>query len=177
MTTNPALHGAFTLTRDLSAPPAAVYAAFAEPALRARWFRLPGPSAAQRYELDFREGGGEVASNSFPIGDRVEELEYRSRFFDLVPGARIVYGHEAVVDGLRRWVSLTTVELAPTGDGTRLSWTEQYTFLMLTEADDDDPGEGEGSVDVAHLRGGTGLRINGLASLLDALAAEATVGR
>lgn len=163
MNPQPALHGAFTLTRDLPAPPPAVYAAFADPALRARWYRLPGPSARQRYDLDFREGGGETASSSFPLEDHVEELEYRSRFFDLVPDARIVYGYEAVVDGLRRWVSLATIELAPAADGTRLSWTEQYAFLMRTGDDG-----GDGSADVAHLRGGTGLRINSLASLLNA---------
>jgi len=160
VTTQPAVHGTFTLTSDLPAPPATVYAAFADPALRDRWFRIPGPSAGHSYELDFREGGGETASNSFPVEDGFEALGYRSHFLDLVPDARVVYAYEVMVDGRRRWVSLTTVELAPSAEGTRMSWTEQYAFLAVT---------GDGSGDVAHLRGGTRLRINGLSSLVRGL--------
>jgi len=148
----------FTLTNDLPAPPATVYAAFADPALRDRWFRIPGPSAEHRYELDFREGGGEMASNRFPVEDGVEVLGYRSHFLDLVPDTRVTYAYEVMVDGRRRWVSLTTVALEPFGEGTRMSWTEQYAFLEVT---------GDGSADVAHLRGGTQLRINGLRKLVE----------
>ena len=148
----------FTLTNDLPAPPATVVAAFADPALRDRWFRIPGPSADHRYELDFREGGGETASNRFPVEDGVEVRGYRSHFFDLVPDTRVTYAYEVIVDGRRRWVSLTTVELEPCAEGTGMSWTEQYAFLEVT---------GDGSGDVAHLRGGTRLRINGLRRLVE----------
>ena len=154
------MHGTFTLTNDLQAPPAIVYAAFADPALRDRWFRIPGPSARHSYELDFREGGGETASNSFPVDNGVEALGYRSHFFDLVPDVRVVYAYDVVVDGRRRWVALTTVELEPSAEGTRMSWTEQYAFLEVT---------GDGTGDVAHLRGGTRLRINGLSALVRSL--------
>jgi uncharacterized protein YndB with AHSA1/START domain len=163
MTTRSAVHGMFTLTSDLAAPPVTVYAAFADPAFRDRWFRIPGPSAGHSYDLDFREGGGETASNSFPVEDGVEVVGYRSHFFDLVPDTRVVYAYEAVVDGLRRWVSLATVEFEPSAAGTRMSWTEQYAFLEVT---------GDGSGDVAHLRGGTQLRINGLSHLVRTLVEE-----
>ena len=66
----------------------------------------------------------------------------------------------ARLDGVVRWAALRTVIFAPDGDGTRLEWTEQYTFLELTE---------NRAHDVAHLEGSARLQLNGLAA---ALAAE-----
>ncbi|MFE3650617.1 SRPBCC domain-containing protein [Streptomyces sp. NPDC057579] len=153
-----ASHGSFALDVTFSAPPERVYAAFAEPELRVRWFRLPGESQTAEHELDFRVGGGETARNLFVSGDIQERLEYRSRFVDLVPARRLVYVYEAHVDGVRRWVSLVTIELTAQDGGTRLDWTEQYTYLVLS---------GDGMQDTAHLRGGTRLILNGLATVVD----------
>ncbi|MFI6689705.1 SRPBCC domain-containing protein [Streptomyces sp. NPDC050485] len=153
-----AVHGSFALQADFSAPSARVFRAFAEASLRNRWFRLPGSSKTARHELDFRVGGGETASNVFVSGDVEEFLECRSRFIDILPDRRIVYVYEAHVDGLRRWVSLVTVELTARDGGARLDWTEQYSYLVLT---------GDGTQDTAHLRGGTRLLLNGLSTVVD----------
>lgn len=152
------MHGSFALQSEFSAAPAQVFKAFAEASLRTRWFRLPGSSKTARHELDFRVGGGETGSNVFVSGDVEEFLEYRSRFLDIVPDRRIVYVYEAHVDGLRRWISLVTVELTARDGGSRLDWTEQYTYLVLT---------GDGAQDTAHLRGGTRLLLNGLSTVVD----------
>jgi len=67
------LHGTFTVERDLAAPPGAVYAAYADAAVRRRWFRMPGDPARGHYELDFRVGGHEAASGVFaPTGEAEE---------------------------------------------------------------------------------------------------------
>ncbi|MFI8520803.1 SRPBCC domain-containing protein [Streptomyces sp. NPDC085481] len=150
----PVRHGSFELRVDIPAPPERVFAAFAEPELRTRWFKLPGPSRTAEHELDFRVGGGETARNHFLSGDMDERLEYRSRFVDLEPAERLVYVYEAHVNDVRRWVSLVTIRLAPQDGGTRLEWIEQYTYLVLSSAD--------GEQDFAHLRGGTRLLLNGL---------------
>ncbi|MFI0720600.1 SRPBCC domain-containing protein [Streptomyces sp. NPDC021224] len=152
-TAEPALHGSFTVELDLAVPRSRVFQAFAEAPLRRRWFRLPGPSATAEHELDFRVGGGEVARNVFVSGGTEEPLVYRSRFLDIVPDTRIVHAYVTEVDGLRRWASLVTVELSDAPGGSRLTWTEQYTYLVWT---------GDGAQDVAHLRGGTRLVLNGL---------------
>ncbi|MBL1087326.1 SRPBCC domain-containing protein [Streptomyces actinomycinicus] len=152
------MHGSFSLGRDFTVPRAQVFRGFADPALRRRWFRLPGSSARAEHELDFRVGGGETARNVFVSGETEERLAYRSRFLDIVPDTRIVHVYEAEVDGRRRWISLVTVDLADEAAGSRLTWTEQYTWLVPT---------GDGSQDLDHLRGGTRLLLNGLTTVVD----------
>ena len=53
-------HASFTLERAYLAPPARVFAAWADPAVKARWFA--GGTGEGDYQLDFRVGGREVAS-------------------------------------------------------------------------------------------------------------------
>jgi uncharacterized protein YndB with AHSA1/START domain len=170
ITAQPALTGSFTVERSLAAPPDQVFAAYAEPPLRRRWLRLPGDPAQSHYELDFRPGGHEVRRGRFaPAGTAgTEELiEYRSVFWDIAAGSRLVFGYELVLDGVRRWVSLVTVELStlpgetradgtPGGAGTRLRHTEQYAYLAYSDA----------AREIAHLKGSTALQLNGLASVL-----------
>ncbi|MFL1377961.1 MULTISPECIES: SRPBCC domain-containing protein [unclassified Nocardiopsis] len=155
---SPVLYGTFTVPFTLAAAPDRVFAGFSDEPLRRRWFRMPGPSATARHRLDFRTGGTEEAESVFPGAAGPEELEYRSRFLDIVPGRRIVYGYRARVNGVTRWTSQAILEFAPTAEGTLLTWTEQYAFLVLT---------GDGSQDVAHLEGATRLRLNGLAALVE----------
>ncbi|WP_225828446.1 SRPBCC domain-containing protein [Streptomyces naphthomycinicus] len=156
--TPPVLHGSFSVGLDFSVARAEVFRGFAEASLRRRWFRLPGGSSTAEHDLDFRVGGGETARNVFVSGDTREHLAYRSRFLDIVPDTRIVYVYEAEVDGSRRWISLVTVELSDEAAGSRLTWTEQYTWLVPS---------GDGDQDVAHLRGGTRLLLNGLSTVVN----------
>lgn len=152
------IHGTFTVSADLSAPPAEVFAAYAEPASRRRWFRMPGSGDGAHHEMDFRVGGQEIARGVFaPTGERAERLEYHATFSDIVPDERLLFSYAVTVDDVRRWVSLVTIELAPRGGGTRLQHTEQYAFLSYTA---------DGSQDTAHLRGGTRLQLNALAAAL-----------
>ncbi|MEU6072844.1 SRPBCC domain-containing protein [Micromonospora sp. NPDC047074] len=149
-------HDTFTISRHLDVPPGEVFAAFADTGTRRRWFRLPGSGAS--YEHDFRVGGGETARSTFTGLDTApERLEYRSRYIDIADTRRIVFGYEAVVDGELRWTSLVTVRFEGEAGGTRLDWTEQVAFLRYT---------GDGSTDLAHLRGGSVLRLNGLDAAL-----------
>jgi uncharacterized protein YndB with AHSA1/START domain len=151
------LHGFFTLTFELAAPVERVFAAFSDLTERRRWFRIPGNSPDEHYELDFRLGGHELARGTVEAAGVTEHIEVRAQFLDIVDQQRIVYVQELVLDGHRRSVSLVTVELRPDGSGTQLIYTEQYVFLLLT---------GDGSDDVAERKGGTRLLMNGLATAL-----------
>jgi uncharacterized protein YndB with AHSA1/START domain len=149
-------HETFTISRRLDASPAEVFAAFADETIRRRWFRMPGAGAT--YHHEFRVGGGETARSTFTSeGVAPERLEYRSRYVDIVPDQRIVSSYESIVDDVVRWAALATVIVRGVEGSTTLDWTEQVAFLART---------GDGSHELPHLRGGTILRLNGLAAAL-----------
>ena len=70
-----------------------------------------------------------------------------------------LFHQEALLDGVRRWVSLISIGFEPAAEGTRVTHTEQYTFLAW---------DGDGGHDQAHLRGSTQLAFNALAALVEA---------
>jgi uncharacterized protein YndB with AHSA1/START domain len=122
MTDHPVIHSTFSLERSYPAAPARVFAAWAEPRAKAKWFA--GGNA--EHQLDFRAGGREVTRGTNGDGD---VLTADSAYHDIVSGARIVYSTTLSVGDKVATVSITTVEIAPDGDGTRLVLTEQGTYL------------------------------------------------
>jgi uncharacterized protein YndB with AHSA1/START domain len=148
-------HHTFTVARELDAPVETVFRAFSDDSLRRRWFKMPGSDG--HYEFDFRAGGTERASSNFTMLDGTQErVENRSRWIEIVPDRRIVQVYEAFVSGVRVWTALVTIELyvLPDQDRTLLDWTEQVALLQYRQ---------DGELDIRHLRGATGLRLNGLA--------------
>lgn len=115
-------HATFTLERLYPATVARVFAAWADPKTKARWFSTPD---ADR-ELDFRVGGRE-ANRSRP--DSGPSLTFESWYRDIVPDEHIVYTSVLHVGRELAAASLTTVEFCPADEGTRLVLTEQGTFL------------------------------------------------
>ena len=140
----------FTIERTFRQTPAQSFRAFADPELKQRWFGVPAGWADAAWELDFRVGGSELSVGRDPRGTL---HEFRSRYHDIVDGERIVFAYDLLLDGRLISVSLTTVEVRPDGDGTRLVFTEHGAFFDDLE----DPAERE------H---GTGLLLDGLAAFL-----------
>jgi uncharacterized protein YndB with AHSA1/START domain len=122
MTDRSVTHATFSLERFYEAPPARVFAAWADPDAKARWFA--GPAA--EHDLDFRVGGREVNRGRHEDGSL---LTFESVYHDIVPDERIVYSSALQGRETLATVSLTTVEFSPESDGTRLLLTEQGTFL------------------------------------------------
>ena len=117
-------HATFSLERSYPVPPARVFAAWADPATKARWFT---PSPDSGHQLDFRVGGREVATGG-PEGGPL--MTFETFYRDIVPQQRIVYTSTLSTESDLVTVSLTTVEFMPGEDGgTRLVLTEQGAYL------------------------------------------------
>ncbi|GAA4590667.1 SRPBCC family protein [Planotetraspora phitsanulokensis] len=114
-------HATFTLERTYQAAPARVFAAWADPAAKARWFSTP----TGEHELDFKVCGREV--NRASHDDRM--MTFESWYQDIVTDRRIVYTSTLYGETELATVSLTSVEFAPADGGTLLTLTEQGTFL------------------------------------------------
>lgn len=141
----------FTLERRFRQTPAQTFSAFADPALKRRWFAPPDEWGDAEWSLDFRVGGGELSAARDTDG--VLHV-FRSRFHDIVDGERIVFAYDLLLDDRLISVSLTTIEVRPGQDGgTHLVFTEHGAFLDDLE----DPAERE------H---GTGLLLDGLGRFL-----------
>ena len=126
MTERSVTHATFVIERTYDALPARVFAAWSQPAAKARWFSCHEEWATAEYELDFRVGGREI-NRVGPRGGPVHSFE--GRYHDIVPNQRIVYAYDMHLDETKISVSLATVELKPAGAGTRLIFTEQAAFL------------------------------------------------
>ena len=145
-------HDTFTIERRYLAPPGRVYAAFADPATKARWFTAPEAWVDVESTLDFRVGGTEVVRRG-PQGGPVHG--FVARFHDLVADRRIVYAYELTFDETLISVSVACVELEADGEGTSLRFTEQGAFL-------------DGHEQPSTRREGTQLLLDALGSFLDA---------
>jgi len=116
----------FVIERYFAASPAQVFAAWAEPRVKARWFVGPDECEKSDHKLDFRVGGRESVSGGPPGGPiQVFDAVYQ----DIVPNERIVFAYDMHLDKWRISVSLATVELKPFKGGTRMIFTEQAVFL------------------------------------------------
>jgi uncharacterized protein YndB with AHSA1/START domain len=141
MTERSVTHATFVVERAYDASPARVFAAFADPATKARWFVGPEEWGPDEFELDFRVGGREV-SRGGPKGGPVHV--YESRYQDIVTNERLVWTYHMLLDEQLISVSVATVEFAPEGAGTRLVLTEQGAFLDGHDtADQRERGTGE----------------------------------
>jgi uncharacterized protein YndB with AHSA1/START domain len=114
------VHANFTVERTYDVPVERVFAAWAHPEAKARWF------GGDDFELDFRVGGREInrgGPESGPV------FTYQAQYYDIVPNERIIYAYDMYMGDMRISVSLSTIELRPTGDGTRLVYHECGAFL------------------------------------------------
>ena len=151
------LHGSFTVTREINAPLPRVWDAYSVEKSRASWRQIPGPDSV--LTLDFRVGGWERLTGRSDANGAAEVIASHALFLDIVEQERTVAAHEALLNGVRRWVSLISIAFEPIESGaTRITHTEQYTFLAW---------DGDGAHDQAHLRGSTQLAFNALAALVE----------
>lgn len=127
MTDRSVEHATIVIERHYDAPPAAVFAAWAEPAARQRWFVAAEGWEIAEYSHDFRVGGRERGRFAQKTAGPVYGND--TLYWDIVPGRRIIFAYTMARDGTLISASLATVELATDGTGTLLVFTEQGAFL------------------------------------------------
>lgn len=148
------IHSTFVIERSFAANPERVFAAFADPAKKRRWFATGEHHDVEEYELDFRGGGKERSRFRFKEGSPLAGLTCSSEttFEDIVPNRRVVFASTMAIQDKCISVSLGTAEFLPSETGTDLIFTFQGAFF-------------EGS-------DGPAMREAGWRKLLDKLAAE-----
>jgi uncharacterized protein YndB with AHSA1/START domain len=126
MTKRSITHATFVIERDYPHPPAKVFAAFADPHRKAKWFVGLEHWEKSDHRLDFRVGGKESVSGG-PPGGPVHR--YNATIWDIVENERIVTSYEMHLDTRRISVSLATIDIKPDGSGANFILTEQGAFL------------------------------------------------
>jgi len=119
-------HSTFSIERTYPSPPARVFAAFSNQGTKRRWFVEGEGWVVDEFTMDFRVGGREMSRFRFKDGP---PMGNETVYLDIVPDQRIVVAYTMTVGDQRMSVSLATVEIAPSGGGTRLVYTEQGAFL------------------------------------------------
>jgi uncharacterized protein YndB with AHSA1/START domain len=125
------VHNTIVIDRAYPVSPERVFAAFADPAKKRRWFVEGESHEIESYDMEFRVGGKEHYASRFKEGTPVAGLRLKSEniFRDIVPNRRIIFTSTMAMEGKCFSISLGTVELLPTEKGTDLILTFQSAFL------------------------------------------------
>jgi uncharacterized protein YndB with AHSA1/START domain len=154
MTERTQTHATFVLERDYPVPVDRVWAAFAEPEIKRKWFGGDDFVYVERSD-DFRVGGVSIDDGHHRDGGPLSR--FRATYTDIAPKERIVYTYDMWLDGAHASTSIATIVFAPTDDerlGTRLTFTEQGVHLDGVHGPGPDAAAG---------------RESGTAALLDAI--------
>ncbi|HEY0941509.1 MAG TPA: SRPBCC family protein [Steroidobacter sp.] len=127
-----AVHSTFVIERTYPASPERIFAAFADPVKKRRWFAEGETFEVDRFEMDFRVGGIERARFRFKTGTPIEPgtpCANDTYYLDIVPNHRIVVAYNMSVAEQRISASLGTTEIFPAGQASKVIYTEQAAFF------------------------------------------------
>ncbi len=124
-------HSTFVIERTFPATVERVFAAFADPAKKRRWFGESESHEVEEFAMDFQVGGFERARYRFKEGTPFPGvlLSNDGNYQDIVPNRRVVTASTMSLGGKRISSSLVTAEILPAAAGTTLVLTHQGAFF------------------------------------------------
>jgi uncharacterized protein YndB with AHSA1/START domain len=127
----PPVYSTFVLERTFPQAAARVFGLLSRPESKRRWFLEDRGTTVDRFDMDFRVGGTELAQYSIKKGSPVDGLPFvnEGTFFDIVQDRRVVMAFSMSIGGRRISVTLVSFDLVPTSDGTALTVIHQGVFF------------------------------------------------
>lgn len=119
-------HASFTIERNYAQPPAAVFAAIADPVARRRWLVDGEGFTVEYFEPDFTVGRFERSCFRCQGGPPITN---DTVYLDILDGRRIMFAYAMTFDGAPMSSSLVSITLEAEGAGTKLTLTEQGAYL------------------------------------------------
>ena len=124
------VHSTSVIEHSYPQPPRGVYAAFAQPARKRRWY-AESEQEVQEFEMEFRTGGTERLRYRFKAGHPIEgqEIVNQTIYQDIVPEKRIVTASVMTLNGKPIMAAQVTFEFLVSNSGTDLICTSQGAFF------------------------------------------------